>query len=293
MRIAQLSLLFALAVPACDTCNRSPVRLRLVASSLPPPPALRSASTPPPPPPRRATSGAKSWSPSPLEIIAAGSEVGTCNADVDHDVEVAPLPSWAALWAHLVASRPPAHREDLPRRPPDDGSVRDALQVGDCTRACVFLWPPYVLDDPAAYLAVMGAHGALQLYGPVAETAGTGPCNGPPAATVVGMAPIVHASFAVDATSSTRVCFGDGGAMVEESAATAGLECQSACAGRSWEEIDLFVGAGGRAVRVARQGRREIGGKDRIAKLVRDGSTLVLRGEGCTRRIPLEEDAGP
>ena len=74
---------------------------------------------------------------------------------------------------------------------------------------------------------------------------------------------------------------------------TEGMECQSACGGRMWEQIDLFVGAGGRAVRVAREGQRLVGGQERIAGLVREGNTLVLRGDGCTRRIPLEEeDAG-
>lgn len=296
MRIVQLTLnlaVAALAVPSCDTCNRSPAPLRPAVSNPPPPAVLHSASATATPPPRSLLSASPPSSPSPLEIIAAGEDVGTCNADVDRNVEVASLPTWTALWKHLAASRLPVPGEELPRRPADDSGVRDALHVGDCTRACVFTWPPYGLDIPAAYLVIMGPRSGLQLYGPAAESAGMGQCNaGPPAASVVGVAPMVHASFAVEASSSTRVCFGDGGVMVLETEETEGLQCQSACVGRSWEEIDLFVGAGGRAVRVARQGRREFGGQERIAKLVRDGNTLVLRGDGCTRRIPLEEDAG-
>jgi hypothetical protein len=239
-----------------------------------------SASAPPSPPP---TSRALT--------VAAGEDAENCNADVDRNVDVASLPTWTALWKHLAKKRPPEPGDHLPDRPSDDAGVRGALQVGDCPRACTVIWPPDGLRVPAAYLVVVGPRGGLQLYDPRAEAL-IGQCNASaPVATVKGVAPIVHASFAVETSSSTRVCLTDGGILVPQGEGMDDWDCQSACLGREWTEIDLFVGARGRAVRVSREGR-EVGGEERIAKLSREGDTLVLRGKGCSRRIPLDEDAG-
>jgi hypothetical protein len=231
--------------------------------------------------------------PSRLEVIAAGEGAGTCNVDVDRSVEVVSLPTWTALWHHLVRTRrPPPGGEPL-RRPVDDAGVREALQVGDCTRACTLIWPPVGPGDPAAYLVVAGPRGGLQLYDPRVESSGTGTCNGgPPGASVKGLAPVVHATFTIEASASTRVCLADGGELVPEGEGTEDLQCMSACVSRDWKEVDLFVGAGGRPVRVARMGKRDMAGKERIAALSREGSALVVRGEGCTRRLPLDVDGG-
>jgi hypothetical protein len=96
---------------------------------------------------------------------------------------------------------------------------------------------------------------------------------------------MVHASFIVEASSSTRVCVGDGGELVPE---VEGMQnCQSACISRAWEQIDMFVATSGQTVSIARQGRRDPGGQEHIAGLTLEGDTAVLRGKGCTRRIPV------
>lgn len=281
MRIARLTLKLGaiVALSSCETSRRPPAPEAPAASASPPP-------APPPPAPLVSASA------SALETIAAREDVDACNAEVDRDVEVTSLPSWTELWKHLARKRPLPPGEKLPPRPPDEAGVLRELHVRPCPRACVVSWPPYDLPGvPAAYLVVAGPRGGLQLYGPAAENELTGQCNaGPPGATVNGLSPVVHASFTLETSSSTRVCRGDGGEVVLEAE---GMEdCMSACVGRSWKEIDLFVGAGGGAVRVARQGRRDFGGKDQIAALTREGDTLLLRGKGCTRRIPLVDDAG-
>jgi hypothetical protein len=157
--------------------------------------------------------------------------------DVNRSVDIVSLPTWTALWKHLARTRPPPPGGEALQRPVDDPGVREALRVGDCKRACTLVWPPYGPGVPAAYLVVAGPRGGLQLYDPTVENPGMGTCNaGPPGAEVKGLAPVVRATFTIEATSSTRVCLTDGGQFVPEGEGTDGLECMSACVGRDWKE---------------------------------------------------------
>jgi hypothetical protein len=86
MRVALAALIAPLGPPSCNACGSSP------SSS----PSLRATATPPAqvfsaPASASAPLGNLS-STSQLEIIAAGENVETCNADVDRHVEVASLP---------------------------------------------------------------------------------------------------------------------------------------------------------------------------------------------------------